>query len=104
MLSLPAGTFDNIQCRKETGADARDCETNPCVPCLQLADSNCDGAVNAFDIDAFVLALTEPETWLAQYTCDFVCANDINCDGAVNAFDIDAFVACLTGGPCAPCP
>jgi hypothetical protein len=78
-----------------------DCVAGP--PCLARGDSNCDGLVNSFDIDPFVIALTQPATWQATYTCDFLCANDINCDGAVNSFDIDGFVQCLTVG-CPPCP
>ena len=65
-----------------------------------LADSNCDAVVNAFDIDPFVLALTDPATWEATYACGLLCVNDINGDGAVDAFDIDGFVECLVGGGC----
>ena len=62
------------------------------------ADANCDGAVNAFDIDPFVLALTDLVAWAAAYpACDFLCTCDMNDDGAVNAFDIDPFVAALSG-------
>jgi agmatine deiminase len=61
-------------------------------------DLNCDGAVNAFDIDPFVLALTDAEGYAAAYPdCDIMNA-DANGDGAVNAFDIDPFVVLLTGG------
>ncbi len=68
------------------------------------ADLNCDGLINAFDIDPFVLALTAPEQYaLAFPECDLMLA-DVNCDGLVNAFDIDPFVVCLTEGGCAPCP
>jgi hypothetical protein len=66
-------------------------------PCLEPADSNCDGSVNGYDIDPFVLALTDSESWLAAYPCDYMCANDINCDEAVNGYDIDPFVQRLTG-------
>jgi hypothetical protein len=67
-------------------------------------DLNCDGSVNAFDIDPFVLALTSPAAYeLAYPSCDILRA-DINCDGSVNAFDIDPFVLCLIGGGCPPCP
>ncbi|MBU0640990.1 MAG: hypothetical protein KKB50_19175 [Planctomycetes bacterium] len=64
------------------------------------ADSNCDGVVNGFDIDAFVLALNDEVAWNAIYgtSCDFKCVNDVNGDGEVNGFDIDAFVAELSGG------
>ena len=60
-------------------------------------DSNCDGAINAFDIDPFVKALADRAAWEAAYTCDYFCANDCNFDGAVNAFDIDPFVLILAG-------
>jgi hypothetical protein len=71
--------------------------------CGLLGDMNCDGAVNAFDIDPFVLALTNPTQYATTYpNCNIMNA-DANCDGAVNAFDIDVFVQCLTTG-CQPCP
>ncbi len=60
-------------------------------------DLNCDGAINAFDIDPFVLALTDPAAYAAAFpNCDYLLA-DVNGDGAVNAFDIDPFVTLLTG-------
>ncbi len=61
-------------------------------------DLNCDGLINAFDIDPFVLALTDSEAYALAYpNCDFLLA-DTNGDGLVNAFDIDPFVILLTGG------
>jgi streptogramin lyase len=61
-------------------------------------DLNCDGAVNTFDIDPFVLALTNLTGYAEAYPdCDHMLA-DINGDGLVNAFDIDPFVLVLTGG------
>ncbi|MBN2445911.1 MAG: SUMF1/EgtB/PvdO family nonheme iron enzyme [Phycisphaerae bacterium] len=60
-------------------------------------DMNCDRSVDVFDIDAFVLAITEP----AQYETEFPdCSVDIadcNNDGYVDVFDIDAFVAIIVG-------
>jgi hypothetical protein len=68
------------------------------IPPFPPGDLNCDGAVNAFDIDPFVLALTDPAGYQAQYShCDRMLA-DCNGDGEVNAFDIDPFVLLLTGG------
>jgi len=65
-------------------------------------DLNCDGVLNNFDIDAFVLALTNPAGYAQQYPdCDRLLA-DMNGDGVVNNFDIDPFVACLTNP--ANCP
>ncbi len=64
----------------------------------QPGDMNCDGLTDAFDIDPFVLALTNPPAYAAAYpACDYMLA-DINGDGLVNAFDIDPFVVLLTGG------
>ncbi|MBU0637896.1 MAG: hypothetical protein KKB50_03455 [Planctomycetes bacterium] len=60
-------------------------------------DLNCDGVINGFDIDGFVLALQGPDYYYLQYPdCDHTNA-DINGDGEVNGFDIDAFVALLIG-------
>jgi hypothetical protein len=60
-------------------------------------DLNCDGAIDAFDIDPFVLALTDPAGYaLAFPECDYMLA-DVNGDDQVDAFDIDPFVDLLTG-------
>ncbi len=60
-------------------------------------DTNCDGAVNAFDLDPFVLALSDPAGFeLALPDCDILNA-DTNADGAVDAFDIDPFIVLLLG-------
>lgn len=60
-------------------------------------DLNCDGVVNNFDIDPFVLALTNADAYAAAYPdCDMRAA-DVNADGVVNNFDIDSFVALLVG-------
>jgi hypothetical protein len=67
-------------------------------------DLNCDGLVNSFDIDPFVLALTSPAAYALAYPECNIMAADVNCDGLINAFDIDPFVLCLTGGGCPPCP
>jgi hypothetical protein len=70
-----------------------------CRPAAVLGDLNCDGAVNAFDIDPFVLALTAPGVWEEMFAgpdCEIMRA-DINQDGQINAFDIDPFVLLLTG-------
>ncbi len=59
-------------------------------------DLNCDGALDAFDIDPFILALTDPDMYAELYpSCDILAA-DVNQDGVINAFDIDPFVELLT--------
>ena len=60
-------------------------------------DMNCDGAVNSFDIDPFVLAMSDAAAYAAEYPDCNMNLGDMNDDGAVNAFDIDPFVANLTG-------
>ena len=64
-----------------------------------FGDLNCSGAVDNFDIDAFVLALTSAPDFTAYYAvypdCDATLA-DVNEDGSVNNFDIDPFVDLLT--------
>ena len=68
-----------------------------CEGPYSLGDLNCDGEINAFDIDPFVLALTDPAGYASAWPdCDIMLA-DINGDGEINAFDIDPFVELLTG-------
>jgi hypothetical protein len=81
----------------EAAIDAVTIQDRTCDGGSQAGDLNCDGAVNAFDIDPFVLALTDPAAYATQFAaCDYMLA-DINGDGAVNAFDIDPFVQLLVG-------
>ncbi|MBL8878061.1 MAG: right-handed parallel beta-helix repeat-containing protein [Phycisphaerales bacterium] len=71
-------------------------------PCDQFvaADLNCDCAVNNFDIDAFVLALSDAAAYDDAYPgCDRDRA-DVNADGQINNFDIDPFVDCVASGGC----
>jgi len=59
-------------------------------------DLNCDGVVNVFDIDPFVLALTDQGAYATAHPdCDYMQA-DINGDGSVNVFDVDPLVERLT--------
>lgn len=68
-----------------------------------LGDLNCDGARDFFDVDPFVLAVTDPAAYAAQYPgCDPDLA-DMNCDNALDFFDIDPFVDCVLNGNCG-CP
>ncbi len=63
-----------------------------------LGDLNCDGAIDAFDIDPFVMALIDPDAYrLALPYCDPLAA-DLDGGGTVDAFDIDFFVVLLTEG------
>lgn len=68
------------------------------VPPPAAGDTNCDGAVNVFDIDPFVMALTDPAGYASAFpTCE-ISAADTDGNGEVNVFDIDPFVLLLTGG------
>ncbi len=60
-------------------------DSPPCDPC----DMNCDGDVNAIDIEPFLDLLFgggEP--------CD-TCTGDVNGDGSIDALDIEPFLNCL---------
>ena len=58
----------------------------PCDPC----DMNCDGDINAFDIEPFLDLLFDPNA----KPCN-TCTGDVNADGNINAFDIEPFLECL---------
>ena len=58
-------------------------------------DLNCDGNIDAFDIEPFLIALFDPQGYAAAYPdCDISFA-DINGDGDVDAFDIEPFLELL---------
>ncbi len=78
--------------------DCSDANQNGTADACERGDVNCDGAVDAFDVDPFVLALTDASGYEALYPECYLANADINRDGAVNAFDIDAFVTLLVGG------
>jgi len=60
-------------------------------------DLNCDCNIDGWDIQPFVLALTDPAGYAQQYpNCDRMLA-DCNGDGGVDGFDIQAFVDLLVG-------
>ena len=60
-----------------------------------LGDLNCDGVVDTFDIEPFLVALFEPLEYSLRYPdCDIM-RGDTNRDGSVNAFDIESFLDLL---------
>jgi hypothetical protein len=64
---------------------------------VSLGDTNCDGRVDFDDINPFVLALSDRQTYEAAFpSCNWYNA-DCNCDGMVDFSDINPFVGCLTG-------
>ncbi len=63
-------------------------DSGGCEPC----DTNCDGTVDAFDIEPFIGILTGS----IPNPCS-ACAGDADGSGTVDAFDIEPFITCLTG-------
>ncbi len=62
-----------------------------------VGDVNCDGHVDFGDINPFVLAMSNPAAYAAQYpNCPFG-NRDINNDGKFDFGDINPFVALLAG-------
>jgi hypothetical protein len=59
---------------------------------------NCDGRVDNFDIDAFVLALTNPTQYQQQFPNCTTLNGDIDQNGSFTNFDIDPFAAAITRG------
>ncbi|MFH1749188.1 MAG: FG-GAP-like repeat-containing protein [Planctomycetota bacterium] len=76
------------------------CDIPDCIGQLP-ADSNCDGQLNAYDVDAFTVALGHGEAaWRELYGgsgCQYLCVNDVNGDGVANSGDIDYFIRALAG-------
>ncbi len=67
----------------------------------RLGDMNLDGVVDTGDVAPFVLALTDPEAYMAQHGVDeatMITLGDINQDGAFDTGDVAPFVQLLVGG------
>jgi predicted outer membrane repeat protein len=63
-----------------------------------MADLNCDGEVDGFDIEPFFLALESPDLYQIRFpACDYRLA-DANEDGAADGFDIEPFFYRLETG------
>jgi hypothetical protein len=75
--------------------DDIECGFRLVVPVITPGDTNCDGVVNFFDIDPFLLALFDPAGYAAAFPdCD-ISAADASGNGAVDFFDIDPFLGIL---------
>jgi hypothetical protein len=73
--------FDDISLQGGCGG----CGFDPC-------DTDCDGDVDAFDIEPFINVL------LGGFGSGCSpCSGDVDGDGDVDAFDIEPFIACLVG-------
>ena len=68
----------------------------PAAPAILLGDMNCDGVVSVGDIAAFVIALTDPLGYAAQFPGCNVLNGDIDQNGAVTVGDIAGFVTLLS--------
>lgn len=71
-----------------------------CVLAAIPGDLNCDGLVNNFDIDPFVMAIGDIDEYFASFPGCRPANADVNGDGCVNNFDIDPFVVCVSHGGC----
>ncbi len=89
------GDFENMWFSFQVG--------NPCPG--ERGDTNCDGNIDFFDIDPFLLALFDLPAYQATFCGGSTCAADIDCTGQVDFFDIDPFLACLFDvNGCPACP
>jgi len=75
----------------ELGEENSYAATVLCEPCgdCDPCDMNCDGDINAFDIEPFLDLLFGPGP-----PCN-TCTGDVNGDGVIDAFDIEPFLECL---------
>ncbi|MBK8913212.1 MAG: hypothetical protein IPM64_01190 [Phycisphaerales bacterium] len=88
-----------------------DCPTSCLARCLP-GDVNCDGVVNNFDIDQWIIVRLHGDVpglmWTGTAECWAIrnCTADINRDGNANGFDTDPFVNCIINWPPLgdPCP
>ncbi len=77
-----SGTIAQPDAGTLTGGDSP-----PCDPCHM----NCDGDINALDIENFIDLLFNGATPCAP------CTGDTNADGNIDALDIEPFLTCLFG-------
>ncbi|MBL8877500.1 MAG: immunoglobulin domain-containing protein [Phycisphaerales bacterium] len=107
MLSITAvssadmGAYD-CMITNDCGGEPSGAAALTVTTCGELrGDMNCDGVVNNFDIDPFVLALTDFDAYELLFPdCDGGSHGDTNDDGVLNNFDIDPFVNCIMNGGC----
>lgn len=67
---------------------------------LRYGDMDCNGVVDFDDIDGFVLALIDGETYREAYPDCRAENGDIDGNGNVNFDDIDGFIDCLINSGC----
>ncbi len=64
---------------------------------LTVGDLNCDGVVSVGDINAFVLALTDPDEYDSRYPACSRLNGDCSGDQQLSVADINCFVGLVTG-------
>ncbi len=89
------GVLDECDIRDGTSADINgNGMPDECEP-RELGDMNCDFAVDALDVEPFIIAIFEPANYPVLYPdCDIM-LGDINGSGEVNSWDIEPFLALL---------
>jgi hypothetical protein len=61
----------------------------------EFGDLNCDGQTNGLDIDAFVIAITDPIAYSQRFpTCDIL-QGDVDLSGTADLTDMQPFVELL---------
>lgn len=68
------------------------------LPTAVRGDLNCDGTLDFFDVDPFLLALFDSVGYAAAFPDCELMNGDMDESGAVDFLDIDLFVSCLLGG------
>jgi hypothetical protein len=83
----------------EAAVDAVFVEVIDCTFVPQQGDMTCNNILDAEDLEAFVIALIDPDAYAGKYPeCDIL-RGDMNNDGLVNGDDIQGFVAVMSAGP-----
>ncbi|TWT41118.1 hypothetical protein RAS1_38110 [Phycisphaerae bacterium RAS1] len=81
-----------------TGSPSQGCGGSvlvPTAPPTGNGDMNCDGRTDILDINAFLLAISNPAAYAALYPDCNILNGDMNGDGVVNILDINPFIAQL---------
>lgn len=91
-------TLYNLWVQTGKGAPIRMTDADVALHAFPAGDLNCDGGVNFFDIDPFVLVLFDRAAYESLYpACDPHLA-DMDLSGSGDFFDIDPFLDALFGG------
>lgn len=66
-----------------------------CIGVRCEGDLNCDGSIDLVDVEAFVLALADPDGYEAKHPdCD-INLGDMNGDGSIDLVDVEGFIQVL---------